>query len=256
MDPSYLYGVVLLSALGHASWNALLKRSPDRLILMTGMRCVGMIYGVIALAFAGWPSANSIPWLISAAVALWMRGIAPALLSGMSFVVIGETLSTRQLSGVLLISTGVAVLATMGRGGAFGLLYAVLTGTSIATYSLLSGAGVRSSGHILAFAAALEIINGIGVIGYGAFVRGRALTSALMGLGWTGLGAGLVSVAGYLAFLVAANHLPLGPVSAIRECSALFGVAIGVFVLKERFGGVRSAAALLMTLGVVLLAAL
>jgi drug/metabolite transporter (DMT)-like permease len=75
-------------------------------------------------------------------------------------------------------------------------------------------------------------------------------------MGFTGLGAGVVSVAGYLAFLLAASQLPLGPVSAIRECSALFGVAIGVIVLKEGFGGIRMAAAFLMTLGVLLLAVL
>jgi drug/metabolite transporter (DMT)-like permease len=277
MDQSYLYGIVLLSALGHASWNALLKSTSDRLVLMTCMRCVGMVYGVIALSFTNWPSPNSIPWLVSAAGALWTyqyllvasydagdlsfvyplaRGIAPVLLTGMSYVTIGEALSTSQLSGVFLISTGVVLLATMGRGGPYGFLYAVLTGASIATYSLLSGAGVRASGQILGFAAALEILNGIGVIGYSWAARGRALTAGLKGMGFTGLGAGVVSVAGYLAFLLAASQLPLGPVSAIRECSALFGVAIGVIVLKEGFGGIRMAAAFLMTLGVLLLAVL
>jgi len=277
VDPRYLYGLVLLSALGHAVWNALLKRSTDRLIMMTGMRCVGMIYGVVALSFTGWPSPSSIPWLISAAVALWIyqyllvasytagdlsfvyplaRGIAPVLLSVMSFLVIGETLSARQTIGVILVSAGVALLAAAGRGGALGLLYAILTGASVATYSLLSGGGVRLSGNILAFAAALEVVNGVGVIGYSACARGRTLAPALIGLGSTGLSAGVVSVAGYLAFLLAAQYLPLGPVSAIRECSALFGVVIGVVVLKEGFGAVRATAALLMTVGVFLLAAL
>ena len=68
-----------------------------------------------------------------------------------------------------------------------------------------------------------------------------------------GMGAGLLSVVGYLTFLVAAKHLPIGPVSAIRECSALFGVLIGIFIMKEPFGATRAAAALLMTLGIILL---
>jgi drug/metabolite transporter (DMT)-like permease len=47
--------------------------------------------------------------------------------------------------------------------------------------------------------------------------------------------AGILSVVGYLAFLIAATYLPIGPVSAIRECSTLFGVLFGVFVLQEPF---------------------
>jgi drug/metabolite transporter (DMT)-like permease len=58
--------------------------------------------------------------------------------------------------------------------------------------------------------------------------------------------AGILSVVGYLAFLIAATYLPIGPVSAIRECSTLFGV----FVLQEPFGAVRAVGALLMTLGI------
>jgi drug/metabolite transporter (DMT)-like permease len=168
----------------------------------------------------------------------------------MSFLVLGETLSPGQISGVILISTGVAALALMGRGGGLGLTYAVLTGGSIAIYSLLSGTGARLSGNVLAFGAALEVANGFGVIGYTALTRGRTLVPALIELGPIALGAGVISVAGYIAFLLAANYLPLGPVSAVRECSALFGVLIGVFVLKESFGAIRAAAAMLMMVGV------
>src|SRR3979490_3199016 len=125
MDPGYLYGVVLLSALGHALWNAMLKRSSDRLLMMTSMRLVGVSFGLVALSLIEWPSSRSIPWLIAATCALWVyqlllvtsyeagdlsfvyplaRGIAPVLVAGLSFLVIGETLSPGQASGVFLIS--------------------------------------------------------------------------------------------------------------------------------------------------------
>jgi drug/metabolite transporter (DMT)-like permease len=51
-----------------------------------------------------------------------------------------------------------------------------------------------------------------------------------------GLVAGVLSVAGYLAFLAAAQVLPLAPLSALRECSLIFGTIIGTVVLKEPFG--------------------
>ena len=71
-----------------------------------------------------------------------------------------------------------------------------------------------------------------------------------------GLGAGLLSIVGYLTFLVAAIYLPIGPVSAIRECSALFGVLIGIFFMKEPFGVARIVGTLLMTSGIIALAVL
>jgi drug/metabolite transporter (DMT)-like permease len=59
---------------------------------------------------------------------------------------------------------------------------------------------------------------------------------------------------GIWGFLIAATYVPIGPVSAIRECSALFGGLFGVFVLQEPFGAVRAVGALLMTLGITVLA--
>jgi drug/metabolite transporter (DMT)-like permease len=44
-----------------------------------------------------------------------------------------------------------------------------------------------------------------------------------------------------------------GPVPAIRECSTLFGVLIGVFIMKEPFGAARAAGGLLMTFGIIVL---
>ena len=57
--------------------------------------------------------------------------------------------------------------------------------------------------------------------------------------GAIGLFAGVVSVMGFLAYLVAARSLPLGPVSAVRETSVIFGTVLGALVLKEAFGGRR-----------------
>jgi drug/metabolite transporter (DMT)-like permease len=72
----------------------------------------------------------------------------------------------------------------------------------------------------------------------------------------TGMGAGLLSIMGFLTYLVAATYLPLGPVSAVRECSALFGVLIGILVMKEPFGTARAMGALLMTFGIIVLSVL
>jgi drug/metabolite transporter (DMT)-like permease len=270
-----LYGIVLLSAAGHASWNALLKNTSDRLAMMVAIRIVGLLYGLIVLYAAGAPSTASLSWLIAAAIAMWIyqallvqsyrigdlsfvyplaRGLAPVLLTGFAFLLIGESISVSQMLGVICISLGIVTLSVFGRGGRPALIYATLIGASVAAYSLLSGAGVRLSGNLFGFSAALEIASGVGVLAYAAVARGRSCASSVLAIWPTGIGAGLLSVAGYLTFLVAAAHLPIGPVSAMRECSALFAVLIGIFAMKEPFGTSRAIGAVLVTLGIIMLA--
>src|SRR5258705_648449 len=239
MNQDLLYGIVLVSAAGHAAWNALLKNATDRLIMMVAIRIVGLLYGLIVLSVVEWPPTASLTWLLAAALAMWIyqglliqdykagdlsfvyplaRGIAPVLLTGLAFLSIGESVTSQQLLGVISISLGIATLAFLGRGGLLSLVYAALTGASIASYSLLSGVGVRSSSNLLGFSAALEVTTGLGMLTYAASMRGGSILPSLLAIWATGLGAGAISVGGYLAFLVAVSYLPIGPVSAIREC--------------------------------------
>ena len=68
--------------------------------------------------------------------------------------------------------------------------------------------------------------------------------------------AGAISMVGFLAFLLAARSLPLGPVVALRETGVIFGAPLGTFVLKEGFGLRRMAASALVVGGIGLLVAL
>jgi hypothetical protein len=200
MNQNLLYGIVLLSAVGHAVWNALLKNATDRLIMMIAIRIVGLLYGLIVLSVVEWPATASLPWLLAAALAMWIyqgllikgyqvgdlsfvyplaRGIAPVLLTGLAFLSIGEKITSQQLLGVISISFGIATLAFLGQGGRSSLVYAALTGASIATYSLLSGVGVRSSGNLLGFSAALEAATGLGMLIYATSTRGRSIVPSL-----------------------------------------------------------------------------
>jgi len=277
MNHNLLYGVVLLSAAGHASWNALLKKTSDRLMLMAAIRVVGLLYGIIVLWTVGAPSLESLSWIVATVVVMWLyqalliqgyhmgdlsfvyplsRGLAPVLLTAVAFFLLDESISAMQLLGVASISLGIVTLSLLGRGDRDALISATLIGASIAGYSFLGGAGVRLSGNVFGFSAMLEISTGVGFLAYTAVARGRSLVPSLVAIWPMGMGAGLLSIVGYLTYLVAAIYLPIGPVSAIRECSTLFGVLIGIFFMKEPFGVARAVGALLMTLGIIALAVL
>ena len=152
------------------------------------------------------------------------------------------------------ISLGIMALSLGAGAGSAAVGFALATGTSVAAYSFLAGMGVREGGTVLGFQAWLEVVNGVGMVGWALLTRRETAVSYARHHGRTGLMAGLLSVAGFLAFLAAARALPLGPVVALRETSIIFGAILGTVVLREAFGGRRLAASATVAFGIALLA--
>jgi drug/metabolite transporter (DMT)-like permease len=277
MSAALLYGLVILSAIANAVWNALVKSAGDRTLTMVAIRTAGLMLGLVALPFVEWPAPESWKWLALTAAVMFAyyallirsygvgdmsvvyplaRGLAPVLTTIAAFVVIGETLGPGQIVAVALISLGIMALSFGAGASGAAVGFALATGLSVATYSFFAGLGVRTAGTVLGFQACLEIVTGLGMVGYALLARRADLLAYARRHGSVGLFAGAVSVLGFLAYLVAARSLPLGPVSALRETSVIFGAVLGTIVLREGFGSRRIAAAVLVTVGIVLLAML
>lgn len=275
MSAALLYGLVILSAIIHAIWNAMVKSAGDRMLTMVAIRTTGMMVGIVALPFVDWPSPESWKWLAVTSVVMFAyyallvrsygvgdmsivyplaRGLAPVLTTIAAFLAIGEALSPGQIAAVAMISLGIMALSFGAGASRAAVGFALATGVSVATYSFFAGLGVRAAGTVLGFQACLEILTGFGTLCYGVVVRRADLMTYVRRHGAIGLFAGAISVVGFLSYLVAASSLPLGPVSAVRETSVIFGAILGTLVLKEGFGPRRIAAALLVTIGIVLLA--
>jgi drug/metabolite transporter (DMT)-like permease len=275
LSPLSLYTLVFLSAVAHASWNALVKNAGDRLLMMGAIRAVGLAYGLVMLPFVPWPRAVTVGWLTCATVSVFAyyglllqsyrigdmslvypiaRGSAPILLALIAFLTIDERLSSLQIAAVTLTSAGILMLVVGKGGDRIAIALAIATGISIAAYSFFGALGVRASADVLGFQAWLEILTGIGMVSFIAIRRGSAIGAFIRVHYPMGLLAGVLSVAGYLAYLAAAQILPLGPVSALRESSVIFGTVIGAIALREGFAARRIAAAIMVTSGVVALA--
>src|SRR4029077_6750268 len=173
------------------------------------------------------------------------RGLAPVLTTIAAFVAIGETLGPGQIVAVAMISLGIMALSFGAGASRQAVGFALATGVSVATYSFFAGLGVRTAGTVLGFQACLAIVTGLGMVGYALLARRTDLAGYARHHGAIGLLAGMVSVLGFLAYLVAAKSLPLGPVTALRETSVIFGAVLGTIVLREGFGPRRIAAAAL-----------
>jgi drug/metabolite transporter (DMT)-like permease len=275
MSAAVLYGLVILSAIAHATWNALMKQAADRMLTMAALRFTGLVIGLCALPFVDWPAPESWKWLgLTAAVQFsyyvllvrsygagdmsvvypLARGLAPVLTTVAAALAIGETLNTGQTAAVALISLGIMVLALGAGAKREAVLLALATGVSVAAYSFFGGLGVRAAGTVLGFQACLEIVTGAGTVSYVAAVRRADLLGFARKHGGLGVLAGVISVLGFLAYLAAAQRLPLGPVTALRETSVIFGAVIGTLVLREGFGLRRLTASAMVVAGITLLA--
>jgi drug/metabolite transporter (DMT)-like permease len=269
-----IIGLVLCSAFIHAIWNAQVKGSSDRFATLVAIRCAGTIFGLAILPFVPLPAPASWPFLFGAAACHYVyytfmlnayrvgefsqvypiaRGSAPLLVALLTLIFASEPLPASTLMAIGLMSAGIALLASGGRG-IEPVLYALGTGVTIAAYSYLSGRGIRLAGSNLSYMASLEILASLGMVVLG-FTKMRTRVVAYLVPQWrTAIIAGVLSVGGYMIALWAMTHASIAGVVALRETSALFGALIGAYVMKEGFGARRIAAAALVVVGIVVYA--
>jgi len=198
LDPT-IVGLILLSALIHASWNAIVKSDSDRLLSFGIVMLMGTFIGLAAVPLTQVPAPEAWPWLLGSvtihvfyyvfllrAYALGdlsfvypiARGLAPLLVALLAGRLASETLTGTEMLGLFLVSAGIVGLAFArglpARGEARALGFAVLTGITVAAYSVVDGIGARLSGDPLGYIAWLNLLEGPWVFVFAALRRGRA----------------------------------------------------------------------------------
>ena len=129
---------------------------------------------------------------------------------------------------------------------------AVLTGLTIAGYTLVDGLGVRRAHDPYAYACLLFLVQGpvfpIMVLAKRPLTVWRDLPTAAKGVA-----AGIPLVVAYGAVLWAQTKAPLAEVAALRETSVITAAVLGAVFLQERFGLRRLVAAVLVAAGIALI---
>lgn len=269
--------LVLTAALLHASWNALLKVSADKTVMLGLISSGHVILGGTLACFVAIPDVASWPFLAASTVIHFgyyyllnrsyqlgdfsqvypiARGIVPVLVALGAQVTIGETLEPLTWIGVLTVSGGVLLissdaLSSPSRQGAISA--AIITGFFIAAYSVTDGLGVRQAGSPLGYIAWLFILECpvVAFVLYRRRTQIGAIPGKMIVVGTIG---GLVSALAYGLVIYAKEFSPLGMVSALRETSVLFAGLIGVVLLGERPWRKRLLAALIVAEGVMVIA--
>jgi drug/metabolite transporter (DMT)-like permease len=293
--------VVLAAAVTHATWNAIAHGIKDQLLAFGLIGAGGILVAIPLVIVSPLPLSACWPYLLASIVIhvfynlLLMRsyrhgefgqvyplarGTSPLVVTVLAAVFVAERPSAAQVAGVLVVSSGLALLVLAGRtgrraaarvgagGGAGGgagrsvgrgigrtaLIAAVGTGLTIAAYTTVDGLGVRLSGSSVAYIGWLMLLESLCVPAWALARRRHELLSGTSRrvLG-SGLLAGGLSVLAYGLVLWAQTRGDLAPIAALRETSVIFGAVIATVVFREPFGRWRIAATLLVVIGVLLL---
>ncbi len=275
-----VYMVVLLAALLHASWNAVVKNGTDKLLSTVLLIGCSALMAVALLPWLPQPAVASWPF-IAASVGLHvlyfvlvarsyqladmsqtypiMRGTAPLLVALISVAFLKVHLSTLALLGIGLICLGILAMAVSRHAGRttanhrLGLLMALLNAGVIAAYTVVDGYGVRRAGSAAAYTLWLFLLTAIVMLGWVMRARRREFV-AYTAAHWP---MGMLSAAGtlgsYALVLWAMTQAPVAVIAALRETSILFGVLIAGLFLKERLSPARIVGASIIVAGAVVL---
>lgn len=185
------------------------------------------------------------------------RGTSPLVVAVGALFLAHEHLSASAWSGIVVLAVGLMSLAlsagSLSRSELPAVGAALGTGLAIAAYTLVDGLGVRKAHDPYAYAALLFLLQGPVYPIVFLWRRRPVPWGQLRNVG-RGLGAGLVSVLAYSLVLWAQTRAPLAEVAALRETSVIAAAIIGAVFLRERFGLRRLAAAVLVAVGIALIA--
>jgi drug/metabolite transporter (DMT)-like permease len=280
---------VLAAAVTHATWNAIAHGIKDQVAAFGLIGAGSMAAAVPVIALSPFPRPACWPYLLTSVfihvfynlllmrayrygdfgqVYPLARGMSPLVVTVLAAVFAAERPSLPQIGGVLVITSGLALLVLAGRRtdrgsdrgagrhsgpGRAALLAAGGTGLTIAAYTTVDGLGVRLSGSPAGYIGWLMLLESLCVPAW-ALVRRRDVLGGLPPrVLLSGVSAGMLAVLAYGLVLWAQTRGALAPIAALRETSVIFGALIGTMVFRERFGRSRMMATALVVLGVLLL---
>lgn len=279
--------VVLAAAFIHASWNFLAKKagkSAGFVWLFSTLSALLYLPVIVVFILVERPHLNGLQLLfilgtacLHSAYFLFLqrgyaagdlsltyplaRGVAPLISVLGAIVLLGERPSPLALLGIVLLLGGVICLVgnplrLMKRGATVHIVigYALLTSLFIATYTVWDK-----------YAVSALLISPLLLDGSSNLARAVLLTPTVVGKWdkvretWSrhrreAIGVALLSPLAYILVLFAMSVSPLSYVAPLRECSVLIGTFMGTRFLAEKHMGRRMGAALVILIGIVLLA--
>ena len=275
--------LVIVSALLHALWNAILKKQEDKDVAGAAVVAVAAL-AAIAVALIMWavgdatpfPRASGVAWSAGAglfeaayfvllvlamkraplAVAYTVsRGLAILAVWPISIALLGEGVTALSVAGTAVLIVGLACNSlSRDAGSAGGVMLACLCGLAIAGYHLCYKQALAAGGEPAAvFAVSLALACPLNLARLGRTGLARLLP-AVRARPLLLLGMGAITATSFLVFLVALARGGAGFVLTLRNTSIVFAALLG-WMLGERPTRPQLIGATLVALGAILVGA-
>jgi drug/metabolite transporter (DMT)-like permease len=271
--------LVLFAGVLHAAWNATASAISDKTVAFALIGAAEGSLAVIALPIVGLPRSSAVAFAAGSAVihivytaALLQsyrlgdfgrayplaRGTAPVLVGLSAWFIVGEHLTALQIAGTCTIA--VALTGVVFAGGRLTradlppTAAALLTGVTIASYTVVDGLGVRHAGNPAAYLSLVFVLQAPAILAIALYRLRHRLDRRLVADLPAGLGAGVISVLAYGIVVWAQTRGPLALVSALRETSVISAALIATVLFKEPFARRRLLPSVAVALGIVLIA--
>ena len=272
---AFVFVAVLIAALLHACWNAIIKFGDDKLQGMVLLSVAHGLIGLILIAIFPIPSKESW-WLLAGSVLFHLmyktfltfaymrgdlsrvypiaRGTAPMIVLVISLIALSDVVLASQIFGIVLVGLGITLMAwgVFAHGEERALVpYALLAAVGTAGYSLFDGLGARASGTVSGYIGWLFFLDAFLFTVGGVAIKGHAVLPKSVKIWMLGLIAGVCSVAAYWIAVWAMTLAPIALVTALREVSVLFAILIGVLFFKDKAMVGKIFAGLVIVAGVI-----
>ncbi|MEE2699562.1 MAG: DMT family transporter [Pseudomonadota bacterium] len=270
--------LVLIAAVLHAVWNALVKVDDDRLMTMAVVICTTGILSPILLLLGPNPAPESWPYLATSVILnniyfLFLieayrngdlshayplaRGSAPLMVAAGAMLFSEERLGLSDLVGVVLVSGAIISLVLFSgderQKGWKTVVYPLLTGLMIASYTVIDGIGVRLSGSPAGFIGWLFLLSPLPITLISIIRRGSGFLSFLQTRWKSSILAGCLNFGSYGLAIWALSMGTMAHVSALRETSVIIAALIGTLFLGESFGLRRIYLSIIVVFGVIIM---
>ena len=271
-----VFCAVLIAAMLHAGWNALVKTGDNK---HTGMLILTLAHAFIGLSlipFLPFPQGEVWLWLLASGILhmfyqLFLgfayergdlsrvypiaRGGAPMIVLVISLLFGIDTLTGFELWGILVLGLGIVIMAQgVFLSGEDRKLIPMAIGSACATagYSLVDGLGARAMGDALAYVSWLLIFSALFYTPTILALRGHSVWPQNIRQISVGLLAGLASFTAYAIVVWAMTEAPISLVTALRESSILFAMIVGWIFFRDKMGPVKILAGIVIGIGITL----
>ena len=272
LSVNFIFILILVSALCHAVWSAIIKSSKNPLSLM-GITSVLEVTIFLPLTFTVPFPTLEVWYFLIATVIIHVfyrlnviysyrygdlsyiypisRGSSCLFVAIISILFLSSDISVAGFVGILIVCIGLFLIA-YSKNLSFnfrGFALAISTAILITAYTLVDGVGVRLSENGFSYIYWLFTLNGIPLLIIGLISK-DGLRKRETYTFRSGIAAGVFATSSYAIVVWSMQFIEIAYVSSIREISIVFAAIIGMLFLFEKNAKSRIIPSILIVSGI------